>query len=297
MAQLAAQPAGRVVKQGSPAAVEATIAAVIAELGMDRPHITELSGGVANRSLRLCDARHDYVLRLAGEAAPGLGASRDSELAMQGIAAAAGLAPEIRLANPPRGFIVLRYVHGRVPDLSGMRDLSFLERVGAWIARLHGLASPPGLPVVDIGERAAGYLAVIQRREPRPLVADIARELAARRAALQAPPRRTACHHDLHHRNFLDTGDSLLVVDWEYAGPGDPAADLASCIGYHDLDSTQVGALLAGYGADSVELRERLASLGWIFDCLWFGWNAVAMLAGLEYDPELQERLAARLTG
>lgn len=277
------------------AAVEASIAAAIAELGMDRPHITELSGGVANRSLRLRDARHDYVLRLAGVAAPGLGASRISEIAMQGIAAAAGLAPEIRLANPARGFIVTRYVDGPVPDLSGMRDLSFLERVGAWIARLHRLAAPPGLPVVDIGERAAGYLEAVQRREPQSLVADIARELAARRGALAAPRRRAACHHDLHHRNFLDTGDSLLVVDWEYAGPGDPAADLASCIGYHDLDSRQVAALLAGYGADSVELREKLAALGWIFDCLWFGWNAVAMLASLEYDPELQERLAVRL--
>ena len=46
------------------------------------------------------------------------------------------------------------------------------------------------------------------------------RELARRRAAQPAPARQVPCHHDLHHRNFLDDGPRLFAVDWEYAGPG-----------------------------------------------------------------------------
>jgi thiamine kinase-like enzyme len=85
------------------------------------------------------------------------------------------------------------------------------------------------------------------------------------------------------------------VLDWEYAGPGDPAADLAACIGYHDLGPGEIDALLWGYGEDGTALRARLAALGWIFDCLWYGWNGVAAQAGLEVDRRLQDRLAARL--
>jgi len=280
-----------------PEAVETSIAAAIAELGLDRPRITELSGGVANRSFRLREGRHDYVLRLAGESTHGLGASRASELAIQGIAAAAGLAPEIILANRERDFIVTRHARGRVPARADMRESTLLRRVGAWIARLHAQALPSGLPVVDFGERAAGYLSVLQSRSSRMEVAKIARELDRRRATLPAASRLAACHHDLHHRNFLDDGRRLLAVDWEYAGPGDPAADLACCIGYHELDTAQVGFLLEGYGGDTIVLRARIAALGWIFDCLWYGWNAVAELAGLHATPDLQVRLAARLAG
>lgn len=280
-----------------PAAAEASIAAAVAALGLDRPGITELSGGIANLSFRLRDARHDYVLRLASPSTPGLGASRVSELAMQGIAAEAGLAPAIVLVDRKRDFIVTRHVDGRVPHRSDLRESPLLGRVGAWIARLHALAPPPGLAVVDFGERAAEYLALLRSPVGQADIGKFARELERRRAALPPPAQLAACHHDLHHRNFVDSGDRLVGVDWEYAGPGDPAADLACCIGYHDLDAARIELLLDGYGDAAVVLRARIEALRWIFDCLWFGWNAVAAQAGLETDPELKDRLVARLAG
>lgn len=280
-----------------PAEVEVSLAAAIAALGLDHPRVAELAGGVANRSYRLRDARHDVVLRLAGKSTPGLGASRASELAIQGIAAGGGLAPEIVLVDRELDFIVTRLAVGRVPSRSDMQESPMLRRVGAWIAELHALAPPTGLPVVDFGQRAAGYLSLLLLRNRGPEIARFSRELDRRRAQLPPPARLACCHHDLHHRNLLDAGENLIAVDWEYAGPGDPAADIACCIGYHDLDATHVAALLEGYGSDSPTLRARVEALGWIFDCLWFGWNAVAALEGLEADAGLQERLAARLAG
>lgn len=285
------------MSEARPAGIESSIAAAIAGLGLDHPRITELSGGVANRSFRLRDARHDVVLRLAGESTPGLGASRDSELAVQRLAAGAGLAPEILLDNRDLDFIVTRHAGGHVPSRSEMRESPMLRRVGAWIAELHGIASPPGLPVVDFGRRAAGYLLRLMMKNAGPEIATLSRELDRRRAMLPPPSHLACCHHDLHHRNFVDAGDWLLAVDWEYAGPGDPAADIACCIGYHELDAAQAGCLLEAYGNQTPIFRERVEALGWIFDCLWFGWNAVAALEGLEADTGLQERLASRLAG
>ena len=275
-------------------AVDPRVWAIAAELGLERAVITPLPGGLANRTLRLQDGRHDYVLRLAGDAGETLHASREYELAMLDLAASAGLAPGIVLARPTDGFIVTRHVAGRVPEREDLRDPVFLRRVGAWIAHLHALLPPP-LPAIDFAARAAAYLGDMQARNGSAEVAAIARRLASRRAALGPAARMAACHHDLHHRNFVDTGRSLVVLDWEYAGPGDPAADLAACIGYHGLCPGEIDALLTGYGEDGAALRARIGALGWIFDCLWYGWNGVAALAGLEVDQGLQARLAARL--
>ena len=280
---------------GNPAAVEASIAAVVAALGLDRPAIAELAGGAANRTFRLRDGQHDLVLRLAGEAAPGLGANSRSEIAMQSLAAGAGLAPPIVLVDAARGIVVSRHADGRMPTAADMKTPRLLRRIGEWIARLHALSPPLGLPVVDFGERAAGYLKLVAARRPDAFIERLRRALELRRATLPPPASLTACHHDLHHRNFLDDAGRLVAVDWEYAGPGDAAADVASCIGYHELDAAGIDALLDGYATDSAELRARIEALGWIFDCLWFGWNAAAELAGLAADPEQRSRLAARL--
>lgn len=276
-------------------AVDRRVAAIAAELGLVQPLITPLPGGLANHTLRLREGSHDYVLRLAGDAGTTLGASQENEFAMLSLAAAAGLAPGIVLSRPAHGFIVMDHASGRMPGREDLHDPAFLARVGAWIARLHALPPPP-LPAIDFPARAAACLGTMQARRASAEVAGIARRLAERRAGLTPPARLVACHHDLHHRNFIDTGASLLVIDWEYAGPGDPAADLAACIGYHGLGSGETAALLAGYGRDDATLRARIEALGWIFDCLWYGWNGVAALAGLAIDPGLQARLVARLT-
>ena len=44
------------------------------------------------------------------------------------------------------------------------------------------------------------------------------------------------CHNDLVAENMIDTpGRGLLLIDWEYAGMGDPFFDLAVVVRHHDL--------------------------------------------------------------
>jgi thiamine kinase len=271
-------------------------AAIAAELGLRQPEITALPGGLSNRSWRLRDAKQDLVLRQSGAVTGELGADGRAEIAMLEIAAAAGLAPQVVLARPDQGIMVTRYVGGHVLARTDVRQPAMLARIGAWFARLHALAPPQNLPIVDFGERAAGYLARMRAESPTPLIAELERRLVARRKTLPPPRRLAACHHDLHHLNLVDRGDALIALDWEYAGPGDPAADLAACIGYHDLDAQQVEALLAGHGGDSGSLHARLPALRWIFDCLWLGWTEVAALGGIAKDDGRRQRLIERLS-
>jgi Ser/Thr protein kinase RdoA (MazF antagonist) len=293
MAQLARAAPG--VNGHRPDAAASAIAAASRTLGLRRPDVTPLPGGVANRSFRLREGRHDLVMRVAGDAAAGLGASSQSESVMQALAASAGLAPPLVLADTGRGFVVSQYAAGKAPTEEAMREPALLRRVGAWFARLHALDAPGGLAVVDFGERAEAYLARVAVRDRGAPLRRLGRELARRRAAIPPPARFAPCHHDPHRRNFLDDGARIVAIDWEYAGPGDPAADLAACAGYHALDATALDALFSGYGATAPGLRTRVAALAWIFDCLWYGWNAAAAEDGLAHDPAEQYRLAARL--
>jgi aminoglycoside phosphotransferase (APT) family kinase protein len=293
---MAPQPGSRDLSDARGKALDSQVREIARELGLKAPRITRLRGGPANSTLRVQDTHHDLVFRLAGESGRVLHANLESELAMLEAAAAAGLAPAVVLARPELGYVVMQHAAGRTPGAHELRDPAFLRRLGAWIAQLQAVPLPIGLAPVDFGERAATYLAQLQDREPLELHARLVIELAVRRAAFEPTAQRVCCHHDLHRRNLVDAGDSILAIDWEYAGPGDPAADLAACIGYHDLDTAQVDALLAGYGRDGSVLRARLAALGWIFDCLWYGWNAVATRAGLAVDLRLQQRLGARLS-
>jgi thiamine kinase len=272
-----------------------TPGAIAAELGLREPEITPLEGGLSNHSWRLRDAHQDLVLRLPGKAAGELGADRHSELAVQKVAAAAGLAPHVVLARPAEGLLVTRYVDGRVLTRDDLRLPGTLARIGAWLAELHALAVPQDLAAVDFGARAAAYIESLQALGPTACLRELEQGLAARRAALPAPAQLTCCHHDLHHLNIVDRRGALVVLDWEYAGLGDPAADLAACVGYHDLDEAYTGALLDGYGGDSRRIIARMTPLCWIFDCLWFGWLEIAAREGVTVDAGRRQILVDRL--
>ncbi|GIT04840.1 MAG: hypothetical protein CM1200mP29_02510 [Verrucomicrobiota bacterium] len=43
------------------------------------------------------------------------------------------------------------------------------------------------------------------------------------------PSQTTPCHNDLIAANFLQSQDRLYLLDWEYAGRGDPYVDLGNC--------------------------------------------------------------------
>ena len=277
------------------AAGDPRIAEAARTLGIGAPRATPLTGGSANTAIRLRGGGLDVVVRLSGPRSAALGAAAGAEIAMQGLAARAGLAPEILLAWPDRGVLVTRYVPGDRPGAQALREPAWIARVGHWLAALHGQAPPPGLEAIDFGGRAAGYLATLCAAGDGPASVAIATALESKRAAIAPPARLVACHHDLHHRNLVLTARGLLALDWEYAGPGDPAADLAAFVRYHDLDGAALARLLAAYGAGGPALGLRVEALAWIFDCLWYGWLGVAALSGLADVRKRRAALAARL--
>jgi thiamine kinase-like enzyme len=221
---------------------------------------TPLEGGLTNRNYLLDGADRRWVLRVTGKAEM-LGADREAEYAATVAAAGLGIGPEVLAYLRPDRILITEFVAGTPVPESEMRDPAMIRRVAALLARLHQAPSVPATfsafgivetyrdNAVSLGvalpEAYHRCWAIAERL--RPLLEDGLRS-------------RCLCHNDMLNANFLDLEGRLYLLDWEYAGMGDPFFDLANFSSNHDLDEDDDRILLEAYAgavreADLARLR------------------------------------------
>jgi thiamine kinase-like enzyme len=219
-----------------------------------------LGGGITNHNLRVEVAGEVFVLRVTGKDTGLLGIDREVELAATTAAAALGIGPEVVAFVEPEGWLVTRFVDGEVPDVERMREPETLARVAAALRAFHDAPALPGR--FDSFRVVESYreLAEERRRELPPAFAwaqAVATDIEARRDADAPVP----CHNDLLNANFIDDGERLRIVDWEYAGMGDRFFDLANFSINHELDADARRELLRAYAGEARPEDERALEL------------------------------------
>lgn len=255
----------------------AALEAVGRRFGFGTPAAVPLAGGSRNHLYRLGRPPRAVAVRIAGAGDEQLGVCREAELLAQRAAAAAGLAPQVLWSDLAAGVKVDEWVSGRAWSREEAARPESIRRLAQWLRSLHALPPPAGLRRVDFHESLLRYGALLPAASaPASLLAE-GRDCQAR---LGRPARLALCHHDLHHANILDTGDALMVVDWEYAGLGDPIMDLAGFAAYHELDADGSRTLLEAYGETLPASRERLAAARRLFGIVALAWAQVAPLCG-----------------
>ena len=139
------------------------------------------------------------------------------------------------------------------------------------LCQLHELTPPPGMRVVDFAVQARRLEAALPAAAVRPALAACAEEVLSR---LGPGDAQALCHHDVHAQNLVSgSAGRLWLVDWEYAGLGDPVFDLASCASQLELSAASAGLLCDEYrrAGGSVE-RTRLDLARWAFDYVQWLW-------------------------
>jgi thiamine kinase-like enzyme len=223
------------------------------ELASGELTFTALSGGITNRNFLVTGAADGsrYVVRLAGNDTHLLGISREVEHAATVAAAGVGVGPEVIAFVRPEGYLVTRFIEGRPIPEAEMRTPDRLRAVGATLRRIHDGPAIPGLFVpLRIVE---AYRALALARGVRiPPEYDLAQSIARRieLSCLTAPVELRPCHNDLLNANFIDDGARIRIVDWEYAGMGDPFFDLGNFSINHELDPDADAALLEAYAGE-----------------------------------------------
>ena len=121
--------------------------------------------------------------------------------------------------------------------------------VAAAVRRLQ--AGPRFVSDFDMFARQAGYLASV--REPRLPAAGEATTTSRRsgsgyaaRSPAHAGPT-VPCNNDLLAGNFIDDGERVWLIDYEYSGNNDPAFELGNTATECDLTREQTDELVAAY--------------------------------------------------
>jgi thiamine kinase-like enzyme len=234
----------------------------------DLTESVERLGGLTNRTYKVVTAAGTFAVRLPGRGTSAF-VDRDAERHNVGMASALGIGSEVLFADG--GVQVARFLEGDVLSPATLRDdPPTLARVGRLLRRLHDSGRPFASrfdPVATIRR----HRAVLNR------VPAIVDGLIERVDHLDPPTRMVPCHNDPWPQNFIDSGDHLCLVDWEYSGMNDPAWDLADVCVEAGLGADQQEHLLRAYagGGPDAEMRHRVHLLGPVTDLLWGLWALV----------------------
>jgi thiamine kinase-like enzyme len=156
--------------------------------------------------------------------------------------------PEVVAFVRPEGYLVTRFIEGSPVTLEAVHRPETIRRVADSIRRVHDGPAIPGLFVPFRIVEAYRALA-LARGVPIPPEYELAMSIARRieLAFLASPVELRPCHNDLLNANFIDDGERIRIVDWEYAGLGDPFFDLGNFSVNHDLTPDEDAVLLMGY--------------------------------------------------
>lgn len=242
------------------------------------PRLQPLTGGLSNRAFRVTSAAGDFVLRLGPPLpeAQRLGVDRDAEIAAQRAAAAGGIAPQLVLADPVAGILVMEYVAGEAPPPGWSGDAGWRTGFAALLAALRRLPVPPQVPPVSLPSRLLELHARLRALDPgaaAALAGAVEDGLRGWHAAGAGAGEACLVHSDPNPANVLRRPDGrLMLLDWEYAHAGDPLEDPAAIA----ADGRLAAELLAGIAG--VE-PQRLAGVGRCQAALarvWAGLQAAA---------------------
>ncbi len=236
-------------------------------------------GGLTNLVYRVESDQGPLCLRLPGKGTEEY-IDRKVEKVNAFAAASAGVSPEV-LHFDEAGVMLSRYLEGTVT----MGPEAFKTRAGApgRAARAFRQLHVSGETFdfrFELFSMIDGYLKVLGTKEVELPEGyhDVVGEAEAVRAALERNPAALApCHCDPLCENFLDTGERMWIVDWEYSGMNDPMWDLGDLSVEAGFDESQEAEMMAAYfdGAPPGALWGRMVIYKAMCDLLWTLWGLI----------------------
>lgn len=210
--------------------------------------IAALSGGMTNHNFVVQDGGNNYVVRL-GDDLPEHLLLRHNEAITSAVAAASGFSPAV--IHRQAGVLVIDFIDGQVFTEADVGQPENLLRLVNLLQRFHrqmpaNFNSYPMLFWVFqtlrhyrnmLAQSNSGYKSWLP-------------ELAAISATLEADVGLVDivfCHNDLLAANFIDDGNKIWLIDFDYAGFNSSLFDLANLASNNQLDVATEQLLLQQY--------------------------------------------------
>ena len=234
-----------------------------------RTSITELSGGLTNRNFRIDTPEGNYVARISSNSSSLLSIDRGSEFINSTIAGKGRVGAAVLDYLPGEGLLLISYIKGKT---FGPDDVaSNLNRVAQSLRNLHSL--DPFDHEFNMFATQKNYLGIVQSQGFRmpdgylnfaPQVGEIKKAFTVLFDGL------VPCNNDLLPGNFIDDGEKIWLIDYEYSGNNDACFEIGNvwAEAFLPLDALEdlVTAYYGQYRPDKVArawLWALVAKYGW----------------------------------
>jgi thiamine kinase-like enzyme len=246
--------------------------------------VERLLGGITNANYFVDLGDEQVVVRLAGEHTELLGIDRRLETAANNLASSIGIAPEVLLFSEGENWLVTRYLPGRPIPPDELAREPMIGAVASTLRRLHAAGSieavfDPFTIVRTYHETAS------TRGVEEPFDFATATTVLDKISAVRPFRAIAFCHNDYLNGNFIYDG-GVRIVDWEYAGMGDPFFDLANLSVNHGFDHAADETLLEAYfGRSNERLLATLSLMKLVSEMREAMWGVVQLaVSTLDFD-------------
>jgi thiamine kinase-like enzyme len=284
--------------------IEQVIAAVPAWSGK-QVSTARIPAGLTNTNFRVVVDGTAYFVRIPGAATELLAVDRANELHNTEAAASVGVSPAVVASLPAWGVFALEWLDARTMSNETLSEPGMPTRIAAALRGLH--AGPRFRDDFDMFQLSERYLALVDERDiaiPAGYRERLDQVPRIERALSLHPLPTVPCHNDLLADNYLDDGERLWIVDWEYSGNADPSFEIGNTcqeLGYDDDRVREMVAAYFGEASASLLARTRLQMI--MSDVGWTLWAAIqARISTIDYDftgwaEERWARATAKLDG
>ena len=240
----------------------------------------ERLGGLTNLVYRIEHDGQRYALRIPGKGTEEY-IDRKVEAHNAQVAARAGVSAPVVFADSDSGLMLTRYIDDSVT----MTPAEFARRGGAAARAGRALKQMHDWPEAfefrfELFAMIDDYLKILDERKAElpPGYAEVVESAQPVRAALDRQPAKLApCHCDPLCENFLDDGERMWIVDWEYSGMNDPLWDLGDLSVEAGLTPAQDDEMIHAYFGREPSAAEvgRMVIYKAMCDLLWTLWGLI----------------------
>ncbi|MGP4843075.1 phosphotransferase [Marinobacter sp. 1Y8] len=233
------------------------------ERQLHKATVSPVEGGQCNTLFKVRRPAGDVALRVNHPDPDSLGINPERERAMLNLIAGNPWAPTTRYASD--ALMVTDWVPGEPPAGGELTPLDWLAHA---LKSVHAQVetAPEPAQQIDIPNLLRRFAA----RCPRPTATQSAIENLLEH--YQPARRRVLCHHDWHPGNVIISSSGWTLLDWEFAGFGDPCLDVGSAVNGFALNAHQTRRLahLTGYDVDTLVAAANIMTA---LEVVWFAAN------------------------
>jgi len=249
--------------------------------------ITPLFGGLTNSNFKVEVDGTPYFVRVPGASTELLAVHRENEYHNSKAAYEAGVGPKVLYYLPEHCVMVLEYLNGKTMSKYSLNQAGMPTRMAQAIQKLH--AGPRFLTDFNMFRLTEFYLQICDEQEITipDSYPERMRTVATIEQALSVNPLVTVpCNNDLLAENYLDDGNQLWLIDYEYSGNNDPTFELGNTCQEMQFSDAQIEEVCASYFGEATTDKIARMKLNMIMsDVGWGLWAAIqAKISTIDFD-------------